>query len=218
MTLDDLPLVARTFCLGDLRVAITAVDDQEALLRQAQNRDKLPFGLMLWESAVALADGIVGRDLHGVCVLDLGCGVGLPGVVAAMRGATVVATDYDPLALELTRRNAAANGVGDRLSYLLEDWNDWRPGPDYDLVLAADIVYDRDYHDVVARLLTTTVAPGGSFVLADPRRSDTRAFVERLKAAFGPFHETTRVTPDLITAGKSIEVDLLEGTRPVWQT
>lgn len=49
-------------------------------------------------------------------VLDLGSGSGILGIAALCLGAgRVVALDTDPLAVEATRANAAANGLGDRL-------------------------------------------------------------------------------------------------------
>jgi ribosomal protein L11 methyltransferase len=48
----------------------------------------------------------------GARVLDIGCGSGVLAVAAAVaRGATVVAVDIDALAVEVTRANAARNGV-----------------------------------------------------------------------------------------------------------
>lgn len=50
----------------------------------------------------------------GMRVLDLGCGSGLVGILAAkLCGAeNVVMCDVDPLAVEIAARNAARNGVG----------------------------------------------------------------------------------------------------------
>ena len=50
----------------------------------------------------------------GMKVLDLGCGCGLVGILAAKLcgGENVVLCDVDPLAVEIARKNAAANGVG----------------------------------------------------------------------------------------------------------
>jgi release factor glutamine methyltransferase len=48
-------------------------------------------------------------------VLDMGTGSGVNAILAASRGATVVAVDINPHALEAARRNAAANGVADRI-------------------------------------------------------------------------------------------------------
>ena len=44
-------------------------------------------------------------------ILELGCGVGLPGIVARKLGANVIQTDHDALALALSRHNAALNRV-----------------------------------------------------------------------------------------------------------
>ena len=48
-------------------------------------------------------------------VLDMGTGSGIHAILAASRGATVVAVDVNPHAVEAARRNAEANGVADRV-------------------------------------------------------------------------------------------------------
>jgi len=61
--------------------------------------------------------GAVNAPLEGACVLDYGCGSGILAIAALRLGAsTAVAVDLDPQALLATRDNAAANGVGDRLT------------------------------------------------------------------------------------------------------
>lgn len=47
----------------------------------------------------------------GTTVLELGCGAGVASLVAARSGARVVATDVNPAAVALLRRNAKANGL-----------------------------------------------------------------------------------------------------------
>ena len=49
----------------------------------------------------------------GMRVMDLGCGCGLVGILAALEcgEANVMLSDIDPLAVETARRNAARNGV-----------------------------------------------------------------------------------------------------------
>src|SRR5258706_405498 len=69
----------------------------------------LPYWAELWPSGVALARVVSGLDLGGVRVLELGAGLGLPSLAAAIRGADVLATDWADDAVELLRPNAERN-------------------------------------------------------------------------------------------------------------
>ena len=83
-------------------------------------------------------------------MLELGCGLGLPSLVAATRGAVVTATDWASDAIELLRRNAARNQL-----VLRSEVHDWREPWDeeFDLVLAADVLYEqRNVEPFVSRL------------------------------------------------------------------
>lgn len=59
----------------------------------------------------------------GERVLEIGCGSGVVAIHCAKNGADVTAVDINPSAVELTRKNAAANGayMDIRLSDLYED-------------------------------------------------------------------------------------------------
>ena len=69
---------------------------------------------MLWRSGVALARELDGLPLRGRRVVELGCGLGVPSIVAARAGADVLATDESAEALALAERNARENGVARR--------------------------------------------------------------------------------------------------------
>jgi predicted nicotinamide N-methyase len=109
----------------------------------------LPYWADLWPASSALAGALPG-DLAGQRVVELGCGLGVPSLVAARRGAEVTATDWAPEAIELLRRNAERNG----LALHAEVW-DWRKarGDRFDLALAADVLYEeRNVAPLLARL------------------------------------------------------------------
>lgn len=83
-------------------------------------------------------------------VLELGCGLGLPSLVAAARGAEVTAVDWAEDAVVLLRQNAARNGLA-----LVSEVHDWRQplGRTFDLAIAADVLYERrNVEPVLARL------------------------------------------------------------------
>lgn len=127
-----------------------------------------PYWSVLWRSGVALARLIDRMSLHGRRVVELGCGLAAPSIVAARAGAAVIATDSDPEALTLAARNARENGV--QLEPALVEWEEpdelVRRAP-FDLVLAADVLYDRASVPSLLALLPR-LAP--EVWLADPGR------------------------------------------------
>ncbi len=109
----------------------------------------LPYWAELWPAATALVAALPER-LDGVRVIELGCGLGLPSLVAAARGAEVTAVDWAEEAVELLQRNAARNGLA-----LVSEVHDWRQplARTFDLAIAADVLYERrNVEPVLARL------------------------------------------------------------------
>jgi predicted nicotinamide N-methyase len=154
--------------------------DSEALLDEHafEEEEFLPYWAELWPSGVALAQAIADRSLRGARVLELGCGLGLPSLAAALGGGRVLATDWSPAALELLAANAERNGA--RLHTALVRWEDphelLERAP-WDLVLAADVIYERRNVPVLADLLPRL---GGEVLLADPGRAALDDFLERV--------------------------------------
>ena len=187
-----------TVAVGADTVAFWEVDDLEryvdrkALLR-ADAPAEPPYWAHCWSGARVLAERVP-RDAGRV--VEIGCGLGLPGLVAAGRGAHVVFVDREPAPLAFVRATLVANGcaaiglvVGDALDLA------WRGG--FDLVLAAEVLYDRTAFRPLATALARLVAPGGRVLLADGHRIDTRDFyVEAATAGLIATHEDTTVTEE----------------------
>lgn len=139
----------------------------------------VPYWAVMWRSGVALARELAGSRLAGLRVVELGCGLGVPSLVAAREGAEVLATDEDPDALALVERNARENGLV--VATARADWG----APDelvargpFDLVLAADVLYEEAS---VAPLLALLPRLGREVLLADPGRSVARPFLEQAR-------------------------------------
>src|SRR3954469_22774538 len=81
----------------------------------------VPYWSVLWRSGVALARELAESRLAGLRAVELGCGLGAPSLAAARGGATALATDACPEALELVERNAGENGV--TVETMLADWS-----------------------------------------------------------------------------------------------
>ncbi len=163
--------------------------DSEALLDEdafAAHDEYLPYWAELWPSAIALARAVARRELGGRRVLELGCGLGLPGLAAAVGGARATLTDWAPEAVVAARDNAARNQVG--VEALVCDWR----APEalvarapWDLVLLADVLYEARN---VAPLLELLPRLGREVLLADPDRATAAPFLE---AATDRWHFTT---------------------------
>ena len=113
-------------------------------------------------------------------MLELGCGLGLPSLAAALRGADVLATDWAEDAIELLRCNAERNGVELRAERV--SWSEpealLRDAP-WDIVLGADLLYEERNAEQLAALLPRL---GGEVLLAEPGRPYANEFLERFRA------------------------------------
>jgi predicted nicotinamide N-methyase len=185
MSMDD--LVEEVVPLRGRELRVLRPRDSEALIDEDafEHEEFLPYWAELWPSGVALARAVEVRALRGRSVVELGCGLGLPAIAAALAGGRVLATDWSPAAVARTADNARRNGA--QLETLVCSWAD--PAPlharaPFELVLASDVLYEsRDVAPLLA-LLASIVAPGGEAWIADPGRASADRFLERAAAAF----------------------------------
>lgn len=180
-------LVVELDVLASLDAAIDAlcarvgrgIDDAEALRL-------VPYFGTVWPAGRALAAHIAERPalVRGRRVIEVGCGLGLPALVAARLGAHVLACDAHPDAAALLRHNAALNDVV--VAYHAGDLAHPEALRDQlgeaDLVLASDVVYDAHLAERVAPALARLCRPGGRILLADPGRPLIQATVSAIEA------------------------------------
>jgi predicted nicotinamide N-methyase len=166
----------------------------------------VPYWSVLWRSGVALARELDRHEppragdaaLRGRRVIELGCGLAIPSLAAARAGARVLATDADPEALELVARNAELNGV--EIETAVFDWTSTAAadelaarGP-FDLVLAADVLYERP---TVARMLSLLPRLAPAAWLADPARPTAAVFLEQARERGWTAETVTRGVVDV---------------------
>ena len=138
-----------------------------------------PYWSVLWRSGVELARELDGEELSGLRVVELGCGLAVPSLAAARAGAEVLATDTDAEALELVAQNARTNDA--HVETAVVDWaqpDELVSRAPFDLVLAADVLYERAS---VALLLSLLPQLGPEVWLADPGRPAADAFLEEAR-------------------------------------
>jgi predicted nicotinamide N-methyase len=152
--------------------------------RPVHDPDLQPYWAEVWPASLGLARLLLrGPSLAGARVLDLGCGLGLAGTAAGLRGGEVTFADREPEALAFANFNAAHNGVAGAATMLL-DWNHDAPLPHYDLVLLADVTYSERNHAPLLRLLGRCLAEAGRAVAVDPFRAGGDTFAARAAAVF----------------------------------
>src|ERR1022692_1870558 len=166
---------------ADRLVDVPAVHDAFA-------RDEyMPYWADLWPASRMLAKAILHEPwTPGTEALEVGCGLGLPGIVALSMGLKVTFSDYDACALRFAADNARLNGYENFRTMQL----DWRSPPDdlrVPVILASDLVYElRNVAPIVA-FIQRVLLPGGVCVLTDQDRVPSHVLKEILQAEGLPF-------------------------------
>ncbi|KQP00984.1 methyltransferase [Methylobacterium sp. Leaf93] len=134
-----------------------------------------PFWAFAWAGGQALARHVLDRPelVARQRVLDFASGSGLVAIAAALSGAThATASDLDAFAIAAIGLNAGANGVGDRITPVLDDLIGSRPADlGVTTILVADIFYERDIAGRVTDWLAALHEQGATILIGDPGRS-----------------------------------------------
>jgi predicted nicotinamide N-methyase len=200
-----LDLVAGAVDLAEGQLAFVHPRDAMALLDEedvAADQAYPPYWAELWPSGIELARAVSAvspETWRDTPVLELGCGLGLPAVAAALAGARVLATDRSVDATTFAAVNAEQNGV--RVETAVCAWD--TPGPvlaraPWRLVLAADVLYGQRNVVQLLDLLPRLVDDGGEVWIADPRRPLTEEFLAAARTAWRSVETTSTRLPQIL--------------------
>ena len=161
-------------------------------VHEAFKKDEyMPYWADLWPASRMLAKAILReRWTSGQEALEVGCGLGLPGVAALAMGLRVTFTDYDPCALRFAADNARLNGFDDLRTQLL-DWRHPPAGLRVPVLLASDLVYEVRNVEPLVQFVKQVLAPNGVCLLTDQDRIPAQALRDALAAAGLPY--TTQI-------------------------
>ena len=176
----DLPLT-----LGSRTLSIYGASAVDVLTAR---REDLPYWAVAWPAGLGLARYLAELDLAGASVLEVGSGVGISGLGAAVGGADVLVTDNQAPALRLAMMNARRNRIPLRAA--AADWRAWPLQARFDCVIGSDVTYEPVAFDALLQVLDLTLRPGGEVLLSDPGRLMTTAFQQKAIAG-GWSWETT---------------------------
>jgi predicted nicotinamide N-methyase len=167
---------------------ITNIDElYEKLVQKGPDHEevkdeRIPYWCDLWPSAIALSKHLVKTGLinENKSVLEIGCGLGLPGIIAGKLKANVTLTDYLPDAIEFAKKNWSLNNNTEAKFQLL-DWRNPDPSMASDLLLASDVAYEKRSFDALINAFDVLVKPSGTILMSEPNRSYTSVFFNLLK-------------------------------------
>ncbi len=203
-------------------------DRRERLTGRRKREDELhlPYWAELWESSLGLAhylvaqwsssgagDSAVSRlareamfNRRAISAMDLGCGMGLAGVAAARLGMRVLFADLEPPALLFARYNSRLDAARCRVRRV--NWQTDKLDERFDLMLGADIVYDRSQWTFLDAFMAGHLMPGGSVVIGEPGRSSGDEFGPWITARGWKLSQREQAMP-----GRDSPIKLLELTR-----
>lgn len=183
-----LDVVVQRFDVSSQELVLVLPRDWEQLRHEEGGAGRpIPYWARPWPSGLALAASLVDDPVAADArVLELGCGLGAPSVVAARSGAAVLATDGAADAVAFAAHALALNDVVADVAVV-----DWAAhgealvelGP-FDVVLAADVLYTRANVETALRLWPRLLGPDGVLRLADPQRAGTRDFLAAARGTF----------------------------------
>ncbi len=179
-------LAGKLFVLETIRDLDEAIDLLCDSMSDGQKSDPFaedlcPYFGILWPAAEGLAIYLADHAqlIKKRKILELGCGLGLPSIVASHLGAEVLATDFHPQVQEYFLRNCRHSVVD--CHYQRLNWRqDKTDVGQYDIVMGSDVLYESKHPREVALGLIRFLKPQGKILLSDPGRAYLQTFIHAM--------------------------------------
>jgi predicted nicotinamide N-methyase len=177
----------KVYVLEAIRSLDEAIDDLCEVLTDEEQKDPFaedlcPYFGILWPAAEALSLYLADHPklVKNKTILELGCGLGYPALVATHLEAKVLATDYHPDVEEYFLRNSRHSSV--KCDYMRLNWREDKQDIGlFDIVMGSDVLYENKHASEVAKGLIRFLKPGGKILLSDPGRNYLQPFLEAMK-------------------------------------
>ncbi len=183
-------LAQTRYMIGSRAFDITHIENTDTLLNDLIARgaddpevldERLPYWSEIWPSAIALSPFILESGLIEPSdqVIELGCGLGLPGIAAATQSERVLLTDYQEDALLFSRLNGLQN-LDREIETAHLDWRNPQIARKADILLAADIVYEERFFAPILQTFDRFLTTNGHIMLSEPGRALAKPFFASL--------------------------------------
>jgi predicted nicotinamide N-methyase len=144
--------------------------------------DKCPYYGVLWPAAEGLVQLLLKNieRLKDKKIVEVGCGLAFPSLVASSLKVDVLATDFHPGVPQFLERNLRHNSLS--LNYQRFNWRDTIDTiGTFDIVMGSDVLYEPRHPSDVAMGFKRLLNPGGEVWLSDPGRGYLQKFVDQMK-------------------------------------
>lgn len=161
----------------------------QVLQESSQPDDHAPYWSEFWPSSLALAQFLCrGGRLQGKVALELGCGLGLVGIAAHRSGAEVLLSDIEEDALRIAELNWIVNFM-ELPAVTRLDWRNPALNQKFEMILAADVAYEKRLFWPLIDTFQQLLAPGGEIFLSEPNRPVAENFFKMLKENGFEYHK-----------------------------
>ena len=172
----------------DLHLHLLKITDLEQVPEgkdPLKNPSEFPFWIRLWEAAIVLSRFMVNLSpAPGTSVLELGAGLGAPGLAAAALGCSVTLSDYEEMILDFERVSAAASGL-DNVRFEMLDWLNPPKMERYDIILGAEILFREEFFEPLLAILRHALKPDGVVYMAhDLKRKSMQPFLKKAEKEY----------------------------------
>jgi len=156
---------------------------EEHIVSESPLQD-FPLWAKVWEASWVLADFLACLPADpGKRFLEIGCGLGLVGVVAASFGHKVVMTEHNPEATEFARANAEKNHCAD-VEIIDLDWNSPSIYGRFDWIVGSEVVYHERDFEPLRQLFERLLTPEGEVILCEGIRRTSLDFFKEMQKHF----------------------------------
>ena len=174
--------------VGDNTLRLLKIADIEELLEGKDpfaNVSEFPFWVKLWEAAMVLSYVMHQLpDPKGKTVLELGAGLGAPGLAAAAAGFDVTISDYEAMIMDFQKVSAAASGLHN-ITFAHLDWLNPPDLAPFDYLIGAEILFREEFFAPLLNVFKKYLKPEGFIYLAhDATRRSLPIFLNLAKNDF----------------------------------
>jgi predicted nicotinamide N-methyase len=166
--------------IGTRKIALELVTNIDELLTKVEDEDDIPFWAELWPAALGLSSYLNQLDLTEQKVLELGAGLGLPGIVGALKGAQITQTDFASEALARAKINGGLNKV-EQIDYQLLDWRNPVDLGKFDFIIGSDILYEPNLYPDLMKVMNLHLKDNGVVIISDPGRESAKGFLQMIQ-------------------------------------